>query len=334
MAWPVYVWCMFVCIGPHGVRATHHWEDVHLRTAFGEILGNIKTGDTSWRHGNSIRGIAGSRWRGMSMNHWSPPQYAMMENRTDDAMMRVHRTRPAVMERQQPRRRPQLQQPQQLRRQKRYTDGGAFHGKPKTREDRWHQNFNMNATNSQIEQTLSLVTLLNKVVEKYMQACIPIVFYDTAVEKSDSIVLQTFFQVKRTRTIPTTGLSMPKCGFNAKSLLCNGVISVRFCSQTLRLSYLHGKIDENYKVVNQELLHPYDKSCRSYILFLSDVLRVRDVIGPQTTNRVIVVPRSTQWKLQEFLTSKFSSDIINLLLIGESLGTDTAKVGHSKNLHA
>lgn len=54
--------------------------------------------------------------------------------------------------------------------------------------------------------------------------------------------------------------------------------------------------------------------------------RTRDVLGPQTVNRVVLIPRSTQWKLQEFLASKAASDIINLLVIGESLTTDDEKV--------
>lgn len=82
-------------------------------------------------------------------------------------------------------------------------------------------------------------------------------------------------------------------------------------------------------MTNKELLQPYDKSCRSYFLFLSDVLRTRDVLGPQTTNRVVLIPRSTQWKLQEFLSSKQASDIINLLVIGESMTADPTKVGKS-----
>lgn len=81
-------------------------------------------------------------------------------------------------------------------------------------------------------------------------------------------------------------------------------------------------------MINKDLLQPYDKSCRSYILFLSDVLRTRDVLGPQTTNRVILIPRSTQWKLQEFLASKQASDIINLLVVGESMTGDPKKVDY------
>lgn len=85
-------------------------------------------------------------------------------------------------------------------------------------------------------------------------------------------------------------------------------------------------ISINYTVVNQDLLQPYDKTCRSYILFLSDVLRTREVLGPQTSNRVVLIPRSTQWKLQEFLSSKSASDLVNLLVIGESLTSDPSKV--------
>lgn len=50
------------------------------------------------------------------------------------------------------------------------------------------------------------------------------------------------------------------------------------------------------------------------------------IIGAQTTNRVIVISRSTQWKLQEFLASPLSRDIINLLVIGESFSIDVTKV--------
>lgn len=86
---------------------------------------------------------------------------------------------------------------------------------------------------------------------------------------------------------------------------------------------------ENYTVVNKDLLEPYDKHCHSYFLFLSDVLRTREVLGPQTTNRVVLIPRSTQWKLQEFLASKQASDIINLLVICESMTADPTKVSHT-----
>lgn len=100
--------------------------------------------------------------------------------------------------------------------------------------------------------------------------------------------------------------------------------------QAIKISYLHGIITDNYTVPNQNLLQPYDKNCRSYIVFLSDVLRTRDLLGAQTSNRVVLIPRSTQWKLQEFLSSKQASDIINLLVIGESMTVDPTKVSRRK----
>lgn len=169
------------------------------------------------------------------------------------------------------------------------TNEGAFIGHPKTREERWHAAFNLNQTNFQAEQAQSLVTLLIKVMDKYMNACIPIILYDQYVETSEAILLQAFFQ-------------------------------------SIKITYLHGKISQNYTVLNTHLLKPHDKNCRSYFVFLSDVLRARDVLGPQTKNKVVLIPRSTQWKLQEFLASKEASDIVNLLVVGESLSADPTKV--------
>lgn len=81
------------------------------------------------------------------------------------------------------------------KRQKRFNEDGTFVGHPKTREERWHATFNLNQTNDKVDQAYSLVTLLNKVIDKYLNACIPIVLYDQYVESSEGIILQTFFQV-------------------------------------------------------------------------------------------------------------------------------------------
>ncbi|XP_067623842.1 ionotropic receptor 21a [Eurosta solidaginis] len=44
-----------------------------------------------------------------------------------------------------------------------------------------------------------------------------------------------------------------------------------------------------------------------------------EIIGAQIESRVVLIARSTQWKLRDFLASKASSNIVNLLVIGESL---------------
>lgn len=162
----------------------------------------------------------------------------------------------------------------------------TFRGHPKTREEIWHQNFQMDSLI--FDQSLSLITLLVKIIDKYMLRCIPVVIYDIHVENAEGFLLQRLFQ------------KMPN-------------------------SYMHGKLNEKYELSNSKVLNPQDTRCRSYIMFLADVMMARKVLGPQVDNKVIIIPRSTQWKLQEFLSSPESRDIINLLVIGESYSTDKSK---------
>ncbi|XP_055680314.1 ionotropic receptor 21a [Lutzomyia longipalpis] len=163
--------------------------------------------------------------------------------------------------------------------QKRFVDP-TFRGNPKTREEVWHSNFN--TTSSSFDQTPSLIILLNKITTQYLNSCIPVILYDKFVQNSDSVILQKLFQ-------------------------------------TFPMSYIHGRITQNYTVEKPELLQvATDSKCRSYILFLADAMMTRKVLGPQIRARVVVIPRTTQWKLQEFLSSPLSRDIVNLLVIGES----------------
>ncbi|XP_049532808.1 ionotropic receptor 21a [Anopheles darlingi] len=167
-------------------------------------------------------------------------------------------------------------------REKRRVDP-TFYGHPKTREQIWERNFAHVLIDNR--QTMSLVTLLNKIILKYMHSCIPIVLYDTYVGNTENYILEALFS-----EFPTT--------------------------------YVTGRIGPNYTLDNPEILQPSGAMCRSYILFLSDVMMARKVLGPQLTSRVVLIPRSSQWKLQEFLASKQSRDIINLLVIGESYSVD------------
>jgi len=170
-------------------------------------------------------------------------------------------------------------------RKKRSSDT-TFRGKPKSVQEIWANNFNM--TTQEYQQSTSLVILLSKVIAKYLGACIPVILYDEYLENSEGFILQRLFQ-----EFPST--------------------------------FIHGKIGINFTVNNLHLLDPPDSKCRSFILFMSDALMARRVIGPQITNKVIIIPRSSQWKLQEFLSSPLSRDIVNLLVIGESYSTDKTR---------
>lgn len=170
------------------------------------------------------------------------------------------------------------------RKQKRASDM-KFRGKPKTMQEVWARNFNIST--QEYSQSTSLIALMTKVISKYMGACIPIVLYDDFVETSEGFILQRLFE-----TFPT--------------------------------SLIHGRILSDYTLENKQILMQsgYDSKCRSIILFIADAQKARQIIGPQLDNRVVLVPRSTQWKLQEFLSSPLSRDIINLLVIGESYSAD------------
>ncbi|TMW53488.1 hypothetical protein DOY81_001424 [Sarcophaga bullata] len=152
-------------------------------------------------------------------------------------------------------------------------------GKPKPRADRLAVKFNLNPVNKQIT---SLVNLIYKIAKEYLNKCPPVIYYDKFVEESDSLLLEVLFK------------SFP-------------------------ISYTHGEINMHYVAKNRNLKNSVDNNCKSYILFLSDPLMTRNIIGPQIDSKVVVISRSTQWKLKDFLASELSSNIVNLLIIGESL---------------
>lgn len=161
-----------------------------------------------------------------------------------------------------------------------------FRGKPKPRAEVLATKFHLNVDYG---QTNSLVALVNMIATEYLSKCPPVIYYDNYMEQSESLLLEILF-----KTFPFT--------------------------------YYHGEINSRNVARNRHLKNNIDSNCKSYILFLSDPLMTRSIIGPQTENRVLVVSRSTQWKLKDFLSSEKSSNIVNLLVIGESLTSDSNRV--------
>ncbi|KAM8720027.1 hypothetical protein ACLKA7_006135 [Drosophila subpalustris] len=164
------------------------------------------------------------------------------------------------------------------RRHKRRVDA-TFHGKPKPRSELLASKM---LSFYNLEQTTSLVALVNKIAKEYLAKCPPVIYYDRFVARSKEQLLKSLF-----KTIPIT--------------------------------FYHGDINENYEPINRQFNSHIDSNCKSYILFLSDPLMARKILGPQTESRVVLVSTSSQWKLRDFLSSEYSSNIVNLLVIGESL---------------
>ncbi|XP_031348266.1 ionotropic receptor 21a [Photinus pyralis] len=66
------------------------------------------------------------------------------------------------------------------------------------------------------------------------------------------------------------------------------------------------------------MLNSIENKCVSYILFMQDVMKCRDLIGAQPFNKVIIVARSSQWRVYEFLESDIAQSFVNLLVIAKS----------------
>lgn len=130
------------------------------------------------------------------------------------------------------------------------------------------------------DQVPSLVQLIRKISIDYLSECTPIVLYDRFAETDDNLFLEKLF-----RNFP--------------------------------LTYIHGQITTNYSIKVSDIRSNVN-TCVSYLLIMKDVMRCRDVIGEQHNNKVIVVARSTQWRVFEFLSNERSQSFTNLMVIAKS----------------
>ncbi|CAB3239717.1 unnamed protein product [Arctia plantaginis] len=162
----------------------------------------------------------------------------------------------------------------------------VFHGYPKTREELWNEHFLDEAT--VFDQTPSLVNLLHNITRTYLKDCTPVILYDNQVKSKESYLVQNLLK-----------------GFP--------------------MTFVHGYITDEGKVLEPELLQA-GSECLHYIIFLTDVKKSSKVLGKQPESKVIVVARSSQWAVQEFLAQPISRMFVNLLVIGQSFkeGDDAA----------
>ncbi|XP_013149328.1 PREDICTED: uncharacterized protein LOC106111731 [Papilio polytes] len=131
----------------------------------------------------------------------------------------------------------------------------------------------------------SLISLLHNITLTYLNDCTPVILYDRKVKTEETHIFQNFLK-------------------------------------NFPISFTHGYIEDNDKLREPNLLK-IRKDCLHYVVFLSDVKRIAKVLGKQSQSKVIVVARSSQWTVHEFLASSLSRMIINLLVIGQSFRGDS-----------
>ncbi|KAL4713808.1 hypothetical protein ACJJTC_015462 [Scirpophaga incertulas] len=158
----------------------------------------------------------------------------------------------------------------------------AFHGHPKTREEIWNEHF-LNKS-SAYDQTPSLIKLIHNITLSYLNGCTPVLLYDKQVKDQESYLFQNLL-----KDFPVT--------------------------------FIHGYIDDSNKLKEPRLLVAV-KECLHFIVFLTDVKNSAVVLGKQSDSKVVVVARSSQWAVQEFLAGSYSRMFVNLLVIGQSFKDD------------
>ncbi|KPI91801.1 hypothetical protein RR46_15305 [Papilio xuthus] len=121
----------------------------------------------------------------------------------------------------------------------------VFHGNPKTKEELWHEHFLREMNPNYLRS--SLISLLHNITLTYLKDCTPIILYDKKVKTEEIQLFQNFL-----KNFPT--------------------------------SFTHGYIDDNNKLKEPNLL-TIRQHCLHYIVFLSDVKRIANVLGKQSESK-------------------------------------------------
>jgi hypothetical protein len=79
---------------------------------------------------------------------------------------------------------------------------------------------------------------------------------------------------------------------------------------TYPLTYIHGKVGKH------GLTDPPDMRCRDFVLLVRNLKTVQTAVGGHSISRVIVVAQASTWRIREFLSSRLSQNLVNLLVIG------------------
>ncbi|XP_069678184.1 uncharacterized protein Ir21a [Periplaneta americana] len=129
-------------------------------------------------------------------------------------------------------------------------------------------------------QTPPVIKLINFIATRYLYLCITIIIYDDYYERQYHLI----------------------------NRLMN----------TYPLTYIHGKVLGNQTLQNPELLDPLDTRCRDFLLLVKDINSAGAILGAHSISRVIILSQASNWRIQEFLSSPLSQNIIHILVIGNN----------------
>lgn len=90
-------------------------------------------------------------------------------------------------------------------------------------------------------------------------------------------------------------------------------------TQTFPIAMVHGyfSIDVIPRLKNKELLKMYKNRCSAFLVLSQTLENGADLVGTQATNKVVLVSQSSQWQVNDFLKTRISQQIVNLLVVAD-----------------
>jgi hypothetical protein len=85
---------------------------------------------------------------------------------------------------------------------------------------------------------------------------------------------------------------------------------LRALFSTYPLAYMHGKVEQ------QRLTDVPHMGCTDFLLLVRNLKTAQAVVGGRAASRVILVSQASAWRVREFLSSRLSQNLVNLLVIG------------------
>lgn len=131
------------------------------------------------------------------------------------------------------------------------------------------------------DKTTSLAELFIQIYHDYLLECVPIILYDDKID------------------------------------LYHPFLDIVF--QRMNSSFVHSMVAENRDAnLGGNSTYTPDKHCFNYVLLVDDIFNAKYLIGKQSMSKIVLITKSSQWRVNEFLTGDFARTLVNLLVIAPS----------------
>ncbi|KAL1493381.1 hypothetical protein ABEB36_011445 [Hypothenemus hampei] len=150
----------------------------------------------------------------------------------------------------------------------------------KSRIEKLSKTFLENKVSYSKVPNMSLISLLNTIANDYLLDCTTVILYEESTKEEDYVFLKNFLQ------------SYPHI-------------------------HVHGSISIDYSLQLTNITNEKDTTCVHFIIFLKDLMKFQN-FERKRNEKVVLIAKSTKWRVREYLQSEYSQKIANLLVIVKS----------------